>query len=83
MCHDIREGTSIWWNYDWLHMTPGAVGCALSHRAIWQNLVHARDAEDCWLVLEDTSPQDLKQFSAILTNLTRQDAVVCKGNHAT
>eukprot|EP00435_Cladocopium_sp_Y103_P027647 s3776_g6.t2 len=47
------EGTSIWWNYDWLHMTPGAVGCALSHRAIWQNLVHAGNAEDCWLVLED------------------------------
>ncbi|CAL1130008.1 unnamed protein product [Cladocopium goreaui] len=47
------EGTSIWWNYDWLHMTPGAVGCALSHRAIWQNLLHEGGAEDCWLVLED------------------------------
>ena len=45
-------GTSIWWNYDWLHMTPGAVGCALSHRAIWQELARS-EKEDWWLVLED------------------------------
>lgn len=70
MSHDIREGTSIWWNYDWLHMTPGAVGCALSHRAIWQNLLHEGGAEDCWLVLEDAPPQEPMPFSAP-KNLTR------------
>ena len=41
-------------------MTPGAVGCALSHRAIWQNLLHDEGAEDCWLVLEDALPQELQ-----------------------
>jgi len=31
--------TGLVLNHDWLHMTPGAVGCALSHKAIWEWLV--------------------------------------------
>ena len=46
-------GSRMWWNHDWLHMTPGSVGCALSHRAIWQSLVAEGRDEDWWLVLED------------------------------
>ena len=44
-------GSRMWWNHDWLHMTPGSVGCALSHRAIWQSLLaEGRDDEcgSCW-----------------------------------
>ncbi|CAJ1331536.1 unnamed protein product [Effrenium voratum] len=45
------RGSEIWWNHDWLHLTPGSVGCALSHRAVWETL--ARSGEEWWLVLED------------------------------
>lgn len=48
-------------NNDWLHMTPGAAGCALSHRAVWERIVaetRAAEGSDSavleWaLVLED------------------------------
>ncbi|CAE8594108.1 unnamed protein product [Polarella glacialis] len=37
-------------------MTPGAVGCAMSHRAAWEHLVHSTDfsSDEAWmLVIED------------------------------
>lgn len=51
---ELLKDSRICWNYDWLHMTPGAVGCALSHRSVWESMVReTEDDADCWLVLED------------------------------
>ncbi|CAK0846991.1 unnamed protein product, partial [Prorocentrum cordatum] len=49
-----RTGLTL--NHDWLHMTPGAVGCALSHRAVWERLAAPCEGAEplSWaLVLED------------------------------
>ncbi|CAE7218745.1 unnamed protein product [Symbiodinium sp. CCMP2592] len=53
--YEMLEGTSTCWNHDWLHMTPGAVGCALSHRVLWESFPqHAAACDQDWLlVLED------------------------------
>eukprot|EP00927_Polykrikos_kofoidii_P066211 TRINITY_DN61850_c0_g1_i1.p1 TRINITY_DN61850_c0_g1~~TRINITY_DN61850_c0_g1_i1.p1 ORF type:complete len:658 (+),score=105.01 TRINITY_DN61850_c0_g1_i1:94-2067(+) len=61
--------TGIEVNTDWLHMTPGAVGCALSHRIAWEHLVNNRPEAIWALVLED-------DLTYIVPNLEQRIAAV-------
>lgn len=64
-------------NNDWLHMTPGAVGCALSHRAIWEHMLEGsllggRTVLKWALVLEDDVMWIADDFQERLSDVLSQ-----------
>lgn len=61
---------------EWGTLTRGEIGCALSHRRVWQALLDSGDAG--WLVLEDDAvlAPDVPQWLAKLSELTRDGDVV-------
>jgi len=52
------------------HLTLGAVGCALSHRVVWQELLHSGD--NCALVLEDDVDEVCEDLFDALVDLLRR-----------
>ncbi|GAA5784513.1 glycosyltransferase family 25 protein [Chitiniphilus shinanonensis] len=59
----------------WGHLTVGEVGCALSHRAVWQLLVDS--GEPGWIVFEDDSQisADFPEVAAALPGTVRPGEV--------
>lgn len=58
------------------HLTLGAVACAMSHRALWQELVDsAGRPSQCMLVLEDDVDAISLDLRAALTDLLRQSVL--------
>lgn len=73
------QDSGLMWNNDWLHMTPGAVGCALSHRAAWKLLLDLASScpeEPQWaMVLEDdllwVAPDLERRLQAVVQQLPK------------
>ncbi|KXB31531.1 hypothetical protein AT959_07700 [Dechloromonas denitrificans] len=61
---------------EWGELTRGEIGCALSHRAIWQKLIDSHDAG--WLIIEDDAvlPTDLPIWLQRLSELARNGDVI-------
>lgn len=60
----------------WGKLTRGEIGCALSHRAVWKDLIDS--GESGWIVLEDDAvlAQDVPQWLSNLPELVQDGDVV-------
>lgn len=60
----------------WGELTRGEIGCALSHRSVWENLIASGDSG--WLVLEDDAvlAPDVPSWLGKLPGLVRDGDVV-------
>lgn len=61
---------------EWGELTRGEIGCALSHRAVWQKLIDSHDTG--WLIVEDDAvlPTDLPNWLQRLSGLARDGDVI-------